>query len=156
MWNIERIFITPDHQYKGFYGGPPGDSPMEERDAITCLAGRGIEGDRYLDFKPDYKGQITFFSMEVYESLLRNLGLAPDDNPPSGVRRNVFTRGVNLVEFIGKRFQIQGIDFEGTEECRPCVWMDHAFSEGANDFLKGQGGLRAKILTNGTLRKDPA
>jgi MOSC domain-containing protein YiiM len=38
------------------------------------------------------------------------------------------------------------------EECRPCYWMDRAFAPGAYEFLKGRGGLRAKILCDGMLR----
>jgi hypothetical protein len=30
--------------------------------------------------------------------------------------------------------------------------MDSAFAPGANELLKGRGGLRAKILTDGSLR----
>jgi hypothetical protein len=30
--------------------------------------------------------------------------------------------------------------------------MDRAIGPGAEEFLKGRGGLRARILTNGTVR----
>jgi hypothetical protein len=30
--------------------------------------------------------------------------------------------------------------------------MDRAFAPGAQEFLKGRGGLRAKILSDGSLR----
>ncbi|MEI8342757.1 MAG: molybdenum cofactor biosysynthesis protein, partial [Verrucomicrobiota bacterium] len=70
----------------------------------------------------------------------------------SKTRRNVITTGVNLNELIGKRFDIQNVQFEGIEECRPCHWMDQAFAPGAEQWLKGRGGLRARILTNGVLR----
>jgi hypothetical protein len=30
--------------------------------------------------------------------------------------------------------------------------MDRAFAPGAHEFLKGRGGLRAKILSDGSLR----
>jgi hypothetical protein len=62
------------------------------------------------------------------------------------------TRGVDLNALIGNEFEVQGVRFRGTEECRPCYWMDQAFAPGAEKFLKGQGGLRATILTDGTLR----
>jgi len=41
---------------------------MIEVPMIECAAGRGIRGDRYFDFKDDYKGQITFFSLEVFDN----------------------------------------------------------------------------------------
>ncbi|HXQ02714.1 MAG TPA: hypothetical protein VN801_07065, partial [Candidatus Udaeobacter sp.] len=65
-------------------------------------------------------------------------------------------RGFDLNEFIGKEFEIQGVRFYGTEESAPCYWMDGAFATGAEDFLKGRGGLRAKILTDGKLHSTAA
>ena len=62
------------------------------------------------------------------------------------------TRGVDLNKLIGQDFEIQGVHFHGTQECRPCYWMDRAVGPGAEEFLKGRGGLRARILTDGTLR----
>ena len=64
----------------------------------------------------------------------------------------MITRGVDLNELIGQEFEVQGVRFFGMEECRPCYWMDRAFAPGAQQFLKGRGGLRAKILTYGRLR----
>ncbi len=123
---------------------------MIEMPAIECVAGRGIRGDRYFDFKDDYKGQITFFSLEVFEELCIALDL--HDCSPAAARRNVITRGVDLNKFISKEFEVQGARFFGTQESAPCYWMDQAFAPGAQDFLKGRGGLRAKILDDGGLR----
>jgi len=67
------------------------------------------------------------------------------------VRRNAITEGVDLNELIGPEFEVRGVRFRGTEECRPCYWMDRAFGPGAHQFLKGRGGLRARILSDGEL-----
>jgi len=117
---------------------------------IECMPGRGIRGDRYFDFKDDYKGQITFFSLDVFDELCGVLQL--QDCSPALARRNVITRNVDLNELIGQEFEIQGVRFFGTEQCAPCYWMDRAFAPGAEEFLKGHGGLRAKILGHGQLR----
>ena len=85
---------------------------------IECVAGRGIRGDRYLDFQNDYKGQITFFSLEVFDELCGALEI--QDCSPSLVRRNVMTRHVDLNELIDQDFEVQGVRFHGTGECRPC------------------------------------
>jgi MOSC domain-containing protein YiiM len=127
---------------------------MLEVPVIECVAGRGIRGDRYFDFKDDYKGQITFFSLDVFDELC--VALNVDDASPAAARRNVITRGVDLNEFIDKEFEIQGVRLYGTQECAPCYWMDGAFATGAEDFLKGRGGLRAKILTDGKLHSTAA
>jgi MOSC domain-containing protein YiiM len=123
---------------------------MIEVPVIECVAGRGIRGDRYFNFKDDYKGQITFFSFDVFNDLCAALSL--HDCSPAAARRNVITRGVDLNELIGREFEVQGVCLYGTQESAPCYWMDRAFAPGAKDFLKGRGGLRAKILSGGQLR----
>jgi len=47
---------------------------------------------------------------------------------------------------------VQGVSFVGVEECRPCYWMDRALGPAAEAWLKGRGGLRARITSNGFLK----
>ena len=148
---ICRLYISPGHNFFGHHGKPPGQNPMLEMEDIECVAGHGICGDRFFDHQANYKGQITFFATEVYEALREELGNR--EKSLSVFRRNAITSGIDLNELIGEEFEIQGVRFRGTEECRPCYWMDQAFCPGAFDFLKGRGGLRAEILSNGTLRR---
>lgn len=146
---ILHIFISPGHNFFGHHGQPAGTAPMIEVPEVECEAGKGLRGDRFFDWKDDYKGQITFFEQEQYERLCEKFGVM--GVPPSALRRNVITRGVDLNTLIGAEFEVQGVRFLGTQECSPCYWMNQAFAEGAEDALKGHGGLRAKILSNGTL-----
>lgn len=149
---ISHIFISPGHNYFGHHAQPAGEHPIFEVDRIECVAGQGIRGDRFFGFKPDYKGQITFFSLEVFESLRRDLNLPHVQ--PAATRRNVMVRGVDLNTLIGEEFEIQGLRFAGTTECSPCYWMNSALGPGAEEWLKGRGGLRARILTDGLLHRD--
>ena len=150
---IARLFISPGHNFFGHHDQPAGSHPIVELEQIECVAGRGIKGDRFFDFKPDYKGQVTFFAWEVLEAMKRELGLA--EVQPSATRRNVITRGADLNELIGVEFEIQGVRFAGTEECRPCSWMNESFRDlRAENWLKGNGGLRARILTDGILQRE--
>lgn len=126
---------------------------MIEHTEIRCVAGRGIEGDRFFDFRSDYKGQVTFFANEVYEQLCAEFGVW--DKPPSVFRRNIITAGADLSALIGREFEIQGVRFFGASECAPCEWMNLAFAPGAEEWLKGRGGLRARILNDGGLRAVP-
>jgi len=73
---------------------------------------------------------------------------------PAKARRNIIVRGIDLNELIDQDFEVQGVRFHGTQECRPCYWMNRAIAPGAEEFLKGRGGLRAKILTNGKLHSN--
>ena len=149
---VRNLYVSPEHNYFGHHGKAPGEHPIADVPEITCVAGRGIEGDRFFDYKVAYKGQISFFASEIYEELCCALDVW--DRAPSVLRRNVITAGADLNALIGYEFEVQGVRFLGTAECAPCYWMDQAFAPGAEARLKGRGGLRAKILTNGKLRTD--
>ncbi len=153
---IVRLYTSADHNFIGHHGKPPGEHPMIAVDSIDCVAGQGIRGDRFFGYKDGYIGQITFFSLEIHHGLCRQLGVESDEKSPSVYRRNAITSGVDLNSLIGQDFEIQGIRFHGTEECSPCYWMNHAFGKGAEAALKGNGGLRAHILSDGELRVDAA
>ena len=147
---ICHLYISTGHNFVGHHGREPDDFPMVEVQTVECVAGRGLRGDRFLDYKDNYKGQITFFSLDVFDELCGALQI--QGVCPSSVRRNVFVRGVDLNELIGNDFEIQGVRFRGTEESRPCHWMNGAVAPGTQEFLRGNGGLRARILTDGILR----
>jgi len=152
MINIRHIFISPGHNFFGHHGQLPGKNPLIEVSAVECVAGRGLRGDRFFDHKPGYKGQVTLFAAEIFEAMRQELGLA--SLSPAMFRRNLITAGADLVTLIGQRFTLQGVELEGVEECRPCHWMDHAVGPGAEAWLRGRGGLRCRILSDGHLRKD--
>ena len=61
--------------------------------------------------------------------------------------------GRDLNALIGQEFEIQGVRFLGTEEAKPCLWMEEAFGKGALKALVGKGGLRARILSGGVLNR---
>jgi MOSC domain-containing protein YiiM len=147
---IEHIYISQGHNFFGRHDSPPCQHPISEVDEVFCVTGCGLMGDRFFNYKSNYKGQVTFFAMEVYDDLCQKLGIS--NRPPSALRRNILMRGIDLNSLIGHSFVLQGITFEGTEECHPCYWMDQALAPGAEDLLKGRGGLRARILSDGFLR----
>ncbi|MBC8126121.1 MAG: molybdenum cofactor biosynthesis protein MoaE [Gloeobacteraceae cyanobacterium ES-bin-144] len=153
-WRAEllEIWISPGNDFRGHHGMARGDYGITSLREIECVAGMGLKGDRYFGYKPDFKGQVTFFDADTVEAVR-----AKFDRPDlsSGeFRRNLIVRGVDLAAWVGKRFKFQGIEFEGSEECKPCYWMDDAVAVGTEDFMVAdfRGGLRAKILSDGVLR----
>ncbi len=148
--SITGLYVSPGHNFFGHHGKLPGEYPLLGVDEVLCRAGRGIEGDRFFDHGSDYWGQITFFSLEVYDDLCRSLEVW--DKHPGVFRRNAITTGDDLNRYIGRDLEIQGVRFRGVAECSPCHWMDGAFGPGCAAHLKGRGGLRARILTDGVLR----
>ena len=151
---IRQIFISSGHNYFGHHGRTPDEYPLQEVDRIECIAGRGIRGDRFFDYKDNYKGQITFFSQEVFERLCVAFPVATKS--AGALRRNVIVSGADLNALIGEEFELQGVRLFGTAHCRPCYWLDQAFYPGTETWLKGNGGLRAQILTSGWLQTGAA
>jgi hypothetical protein len=150
-FDISHLYISPGHNFFSHHGKEPSNHPIQEVDQIHCVAGEGIKGDRFFGFRENYKGQITFFAEEIYDELCTKLAIW--DRPVGVFRRNVITRGVALNDLIGQTFEVQGVQFFGREESRPCYWMDRAFGPGAEAALKGNGGLRASIIRGGMLRR---
>jgi MOSC domain-containing protein YiiM len=150
---IRHLFISQEHNFVGHNGREADTFPTLDLPEVELRAGSGIVGDRYFDHQPDYKGQVTFFAEETFlrirESFQRN------DLVASVFRRNVMTSGLDLNELIGVEFELQGVRFQGTEEARPCHWMNRTIAEGVKEAMEGFGGLRARILTDGVLRVGP-
>lgn len=151
---VRYLYISPGHNYFGHHGQEPGRNQNIAVNEIECVAARGIRGDRFFDYRENYKGQITFFSIEVFRDVCTRLGVL--GALPAVVRRNVITEGIDLNELIGHRFRIQDVLLEGVCECKPCYWMDRAIAPGAEALLQGRGGLRARILNHGRLRTTEA
>lgn len=120
-------------------------------DRVECVAGRGLRGDRFFDHRPDFKGQITLFSAEVFSALCA--ARSAPELKLAALRRNLIVEQANLNALVGQEFLLQGIRLFGTEECRPCYWMDQAIGPGAEVWLQGRGGLRCRILTDGWLHR---
>ena len=152
MARLRHIFVSPGHNYFGHHDQPSGTHPIVEVEHVECVAGRGLRGDRFFDFKEDYKGQVTLFSWEVFETLRRERG--QPELSPAALRRNLLVEGLDLNVQSGVQFELQGVVLESSGECKPCYWMDQAVAPGAEEFLRSRfrGGLRARILSDGILR----
>jgi MOSC domain-containing protein YiiM len=151
--SIRHIFISPGHNFFGRYGQPAGEHSTVEVPTAKCRAGWGIEGDRFYGYRPGYRGQVTFFRWETFLEAKEKFGLAALS--PAAFRRNVIVQDIDLDLMLERRFTLGGVEFEGTGEARPCHWMNQVVAPGAEDWLMGRGGLRAKVLTDGVLTAGP-
>ncbi|HEX7260537.1 MAG TPA: molybdenum cofactor biosynthesis protein MoaE [Luteolibacter sp.] len=153
-WSAEllEIWISEGNDFRGRHEKGRLDHGIRSVPQIECVAGMGLRGDRYFGYKPDFKGQVTFFDADAVQAVREHFSLP--DLSGSVFRRNLIVRGIDLGAWVGKRFRFQGVEFEATEECKPCYWMDAAVAPGAEEFLKTRfrGGLRARILSDGVLR----
>ena len=152
---LEEIWISPGNDFRGHHGGPRGDHGISRVPEVECVAGMGLKGDRYFGYKENFKGQVTFFDAAAVEAVREQFKRPYLSS--AEFRRNLIVRGVDLSAWVGRRFRFQGIEFEGSEESKPCYWMDDAVAPGVEEFLKTRfrGGLRARILTSGVLRVAP-
>ena len=131
-----------------FLAGAHGEQPHRVEAAVGH-PGQGLEGDRnFGDDDPD-SCNITLIEAEAFERQRDEHGL---DLDPADARRQVLVRGVDLGDFIGRRFVLGELECEGEERCEPCNHLTKLV--GTQVVLKGllHTGLRARILTGGTVR----
>ena len=131
---------------------PVAEAPMESVDEVRAIPGRGLEGDRYFDNKgrtPEARRELTLIEAEAIEALKRELDV---DFGLSDSRRNVVTRGVPLNHLVGKEFWIGEVRARGIMLCEPCAHLQELTIQQVLPGLVHRGGLRAQILTEGTIR----
>jgi len=133
--------------------------PMEPREEVKAVAGQGLEGDRYFDGTghwsktPGVGREVTLIEIEAIEALEseRNIAITP-----GATRRNVVTRGVPLNHLVGREFQLGAVRLRGTRLCEPCTYLESLTQQGVLSGLIHRGGLRAEIVTGGTIRVEAA
>ncbi len=122
---------------------------------VRALAGIGLEGDRYASGAGRYSThpgsgrELTLVEAEIIDELRAENGV---DLSPGETRRNVTTRGVRLNALVGRRFLIGDVLCEGTRLCEPCDYLAGLTGKPLIKPLTHKGGLRANILTEGTIR----
>ncbi len=67
-------------------------------------------------------------------------------------RRNIVTRNVPLNHLVGKEFAIGDVRIRGIRLCEPCDHLEKVTGKPVIKGLLHRGGLRAQILTPGTIR----
>jgi MOSC domain-containing protein YiiM len=131
---------------------PQAEAPMQSVDEVRAIPGRGLEGDRYLDNKgraPEVKRELTLIEAEAIEAFKNELKV---DYGLSDSRRNVVTRGVPLHHLVGKEFWVGEVKARGIMLCEPCAHLQKLTVKQVLPGLVHRAGLRAQILTEGTIR----
>ena len=142
---MARIFIGPEE------GGP-----NEEIAEIEAVAGKGLVGDRYFQDGLDEHHpslEVTLFSAEGLEAGRADSGL---DIEAADMRRNLMTEGIQLSDLLGRRFAAGDVVFEGLEENPPCAHLQRLAGKPLLKPLVGRAGIRARIVTGGTIRTGDA
>ncbi|MBU8976325.1 MULTISPECIES: MOSC domain-containing protein [unclassified Lysobacter] len=125
------------------------DVPMVEVDQVQAQTGAGLAGDRYTGGSG--KRGITLIQAEHLPVIAALAG--HDAVQPATLRRNLVVSGLPLVALKGRRFRIGEVVLEGTDSCDPCSRMEAALGPGGFNAMRGHGGLCARILEGGIIRR---
>ena len=134
---------------------PTGAAPMQSVTNAKAVAGRGLEGDRYYTKLGTYSNQagsgrdVTLIEIEAINGLKRDYEVQLDSGQP---RRNIVTLGVALNHLVEQEFRIGDVVLRGTRLCEPCAHMEKLTVKGAMRGLVHRGGLRAEIISGGSIR----
>lgn len=139
-------------------------APMEAVQEVRAVPGRGLEGDRYFHGRGSYSGkaslggrEVTLVEVESVEALFQGAVNADGHTlgiklTPAETRRNIATSGVPLNHLVDREFWVGDVLLRGTRLCEPCRHLEDLTQKGVLAGLIHRGGLRARILSEGTLR----
>lgn len=136
----------------GIYTAPSAGAPMEQQGSVVVVPELGIVGDRYALGTGKWSAprwhdkQLTLFEAEVADALGIEAGL---------VRRNLVTRGMNLFGLIGVQFRIGEALLAGMRACDPCTYIEGLTARPGltKELISGRGGLRARVIEGGIIRR---
>ena len=155
----DRLHVTTSWQgvVRFLHRTPRAFLPMRSFPELQLIAGRGIEGDRYLigqeagfySHKPEEGRQVTLFEIETLEALRRDHGieLLPEEH-----RRNVTVECVPLNHLVGRRFRLGEAIVDATRLSTPCRHIEEILGKAVFDPLINRSGLNCRIIAGGTLR----
>jgi MOSC domain-containing protein YiiM len=135
---------------------PKSAAPMDSHQSIELIAGVGIAGDRYATGKGFYTGMsqwdahVTLIQQEPFALLAAEHGVTLD---PIELRRNLVTRGIDLLPLIGRRFRIgDQVILRARKPWPPCAHIVKL--SGRTEifqYLARQTGIGADVLVGGTV-----
>jgi MOSC domain-containing protein YiiM len=155
-WNADSTTPALRGQVEAVAIADRAEAPMQQITTARAIPGRGLDGDRYAKrvgtFTPrSGRGagyDLTLIEAEVLDELTladgQRLGYAE-------ARRNIVTRGLDLNALVGQRFRVGDVECVGRRLCEPCAHLERLTHKGVLRNLIHRGGLRADILTEGSI-----
>ena len=128
---------------------------MQSLESVSAITAQGLEGDRYFtklgtfSATPGDGRDITLIETEAVDALNRKI--APPLSP-NEMRRNIVTRGLALNHLVGQTFRVGEAILRGTRLCEPCEYLESLTRDGLVKQMLHRAGLRAEILSGGTIR----
>jgi MOSC domain-containing protein YiiM len=137
------------------------EAPMQQVTTARAIPGRGLEGDRYANragtFTPR-SGRGVGYDLTLIEAEVLDELTLPDGHRLgyAEARRNIVTRGIDLNTLVGQRFKVGDVECVGRRLCEPCAHLERLTKRGVLRKLIHRGGLRADILTTGSITEGAA
>ena len=128
---------------------PEAEGPQRVVEEAVARAGRGLQGDRYFDGRGTFSNTFA----RGHDLTLIDAGLVED---AVSARRNVITRGIDLNALVGRHFTVGEVECFGQRLCEPCAHLQRLTEPGTLRALVHIGGLRADVLSDGTIRAGDA
>lgn len=156
---ILHLLVSPGHAYFGRPRDGAADVPTTDAERVALVAGKGIVGDRFFGKAAHMDAAVTLLAVEGLEAMADELGTAPFD--PLLTRRNVVLRGAQLAPLIGHELVLESGDGDAVRlragrPANPCAWMDRVLAPGAHAAMRGRGGVRCGVVSDGALTRGPA
>ena len=131
-----------------------GGQPVERVDEIKALKDRGLAGDRFVEGTSYWSGvdecQVTLISSEALEEIATSTEVSVMEGQH---RRNIVTRGVDLLKLRGTRFRVGDALLEFDRPRPPCRYIQSVSEQGMTKALgRNRGGICARVIEGGIIR----
>jgi hypothetical protein len=131
----------------GLLVAPAAQAPLSRVESATAVPGRGLVGDRYEQGQGTFSAPGRGYELTLVESeVLDEIELSWED-----ARRNIVTTGISLNALVGRRFRVGAVECVGRRLAEPCAHLEKLARPGLLRPLVHHGGLRADILSGGTI-----
>jgi MOSC domain-containing protein YiiM len=156
IWSVDTTKPTRRGQVEVVAIADRAGAAMQQVTTARAIPGRGLEGDRYANrvgtFTPR-SGSGSGYDLTLIESEVLDELTLPDGHRLgyAEARRNIVTRGIDLNALVGQRFRVGDVECVGRRLCEPCAHLERLTHRGVVRKLIHRGGLRADILTAGSI-----
>jgi len=138
---------------QAIYLAPSAGEPMHAVDAVNCLPGRGLEGDRYAEDRGHWIKtdgcEVTLITLDDLKAAQRRSGL---DFSQGQHRRNLVVEGIPLAAFQRHRLRIGDAMFDFHRLRPPCAYLDRIVQPGAARALARRAGIGLRVVEAGRIR----